>query len=94
MGCYDTVYFKCPTCSKQIEKQTKAGNCLMDVYSSDYLPIQIAMEFEGAEVFCHHCNAFYKVVSNIPKVIECWLVPKEKKTTKGGKNNGATPKAK
>jgi hypothetical protein len=44
MGCYDSVWFKCPNCGEKLEAQSKGGNCDMEDYTPNKVPISVALD--------------------------------------------------
>jgi len=62
MGCYDTVFGKCPTCFAVMSYQSKAGSCDLIDYEEDAVPIEIAMALEGETKYCSICGKRIKVV--------------------------------
>ena len=41
MGMFDSVMVPCPKCHKDIEFQSKSGECLLDVYTLDTVPMAV-----------------------------------------------------
>lgn len=43
MGCFDTVIFACPACSRAIDLQSKGGDCCLQTfhYGRDKIPAQV-----------------------------------------------------
>lgn len=64
MGMFDTVTFTCPTslCKTEIHVQSKAGQCLLDNYSSFSVPVEIANDIFGDIAYCPACKLSFKVV--------------------------------
>ena len=52
MGCYDTVFGRCPTCNARFEVQSKAGACNLEKYFVEDTPIEIAFDLEGRTIEC------------------------------------------
>ena len=65
MGCYDSVLFQCPRCDKEIEVQSKAGECAMSHISPSEVPVVIAKSIEGETVRCPQCHHMWSVVAKI-----------------------------
>jgi NMD protein affecting ribosome stability and mRNA decay len=61
MGLFDSVYLACPKCGLSIEVQSKAGDCLMDSYSSDTVPKRIAVDIDGDDAYCEGCGTSWRV---------------------------------
>jgi hypothetical protein len=67
MGCFDSVYVQCPVCSEQVEFQSKAGECLLDTFFEDDVPVQIALDIEGERDRCPKCGTTFKIISEVIK---------------------------
>ena len=53
MGCYEIIYFKCPSCGEQLSAQSKSGPCEMDNYEHTDVPIDVARDANRhAPYFC------------------------------------------
>lgn len=67
MGMFDTVRFKCPNCKKrEIEVQSKAGDCLLADYCQEKVPQDIAKDIEGEESYCQICHTTWRVIDCTP----------------------------
>ena len=56
MSCFDTVYVKCPRCSRMIEFQSKSGPCRLLKFTIDLVPESIALDLDGSIEVCD-CGA-------------------------------------
>lgn len=56
MGMFDSLIARCPFCKGDVEFQTKAGPCVMDIYRIDDAPPWILMEISGDVSSCSECN--------------------------------------
>lgn len=56
MGVYDTVSFDCKECGERLSAQSKAGPCSLKDYSSDKVPLSIAMSLKVTTETCHNCG--------------------------------------
>lgn len=65
MGCYDSIIFKCPNCGKELEAQSKSGDCLFQVYPADAVPLNVAMDANRHAPFTCDCGANW-VFSSVP----------------------------
>lgn len=65
MGMYDSVYARCDNCGTSLEFQSKAGDCILSQYTSDDVPIEIALDISGEEQQCD-CGKFVRL--NWPEV--------------------------
>lgn len=74
MGCYDSVWFKCPGCGARVEAQSKAGECNMEDIEHTAVPVQIAADLNGQEVCCPNCGKCSSVMSLGPSIVPCLLV--------------------
>lgn len=52
MGMFDSVNVKCPKCGEVVEFQSKAGNCYLDNYFINKVPISIAIALHGSKETC------------------------------------------
>lgn len=59
MSCFDSVWVNCPRCGKQVEFQSKAGECNLHDYTLE--TVTQAPEVLGSlsrqTETCSHCNA-------------------------------------
>jgi hypothetical protein len=66
MGMFDVVRHRC-SCGGTIEWQSKAGECLLNSFSKDKVPLHIAVDINDEVVSCYDCKKRYKIHSdNIP----------------------------
>jgi hypothetical protein len=74
MGCYDSVFVKCPECGKLLEFQSKAGKCRMDKYKHTNVPAVVAIDLIGKDEegfpydLEHCCNKTWYLEAEIPRV--------------------------
>lgn len=67
MGVYDTIYFPCPNCGEEICAQSKSGPCVLDVFSADKVPLDVAQNANRHAPFkCCKCGKLWEFV-NIPE---------------------------
>lgn len=66
MGCYDTIIFTCPNCGNDIAAQSKGGECLLETYSANAVPADVAGNANRHPIICRKCNTRY--VADIPTV--------------------------
>jgi len=52
MGVYDSVVFRCPFCGIELDFQSKAGECALEVYTLDQVPYAIAKDIESMGIWC------------------------------------------
>jgi len=72
MGMFDSLYVNCPKCKKQLEFQSKSGECLLSVYTKESLTPQVAIGMNGDIVKCKSCGNSFKLECEIPqKVVKC-----------------------
>lgn len=55
MGSYDTVSVKC-LCGKEIEFQTKSGDCTFQAYTLKEAPPIVAASLDGVSERCQRCG--------------------------------------
>lgn len=61
MGMFDSVWFKCPKCGNQVEKQSKAGECVLKNISPDDVPVDIAVDINGDILCCEECDKTFTI---------------------------------
>ena len=83
MGLFDSVYFGCPNgCEEangvdvELEVQSKAGECTLASFSPRAVPMAIAADIDGEQVYCYLCKTTWVVrperliTKTIPMVLE------------------------
>lgn len=70
MGCFDSVYIKCPRCGFSVKFQSKAGECKLATYSEKRVPAEIAKSIKGTVETCPNCRHYVEAttVEPIPMV--------------------------
>lgn len=63
MGMFDSVLLSCPKCHNAVEFQSKAGKCTLHTYTSNQVPIEIAIDINGDTTVCENCG--YVVTASI-----------------------------
>lgn len=60
---FDSVKFDCPECGaeKAVEAQSKAGECVLDVFDPYQVPAEIAKDCIGDRVQCDECCKIFEV---------------------------------
>lgn len=81
MGCFDTVWFKCPRCGGDIQEQSKGGACELKNYNADAVPFGVASGVDGMEeildhmtippraswlIHCRNCKGEFAVTADPP----------------------------
>ncbi len=71
MGMFDSVYIICPHCQHSEEFQTKAGDCLLNVYhqGDSNLPREIVEDLHSYCKYCSDCGNLIKlrkVIKHVP----------------------------
>ena len=61
MGMFDTLSVPCPRCGKEIEYQSKAGDCTLADYNLSNVPASIAGDVNGEVEQCE-CGAEVKLL--------------------------------
>lgn len=74
MGMFDTIKFHCPNCGNEIEEQTKAGGCMLETFSSNKVPTEIAVQMAGDRIRCDMCHREYYMRIELPKTTEIELI--------------------
>lgn len=68
MGLYDEIGFRCKECGEAIYTQSKAGSCILKVYSCNKVPLVIAKDIHGTGIYCDKCGYVNTVlIDNDPK---------------------------
>ena len=62
MGMFDRVWFTCPDCNRQIEFQSKMGECVLADISRTDVPMEIAADIEGDMSQCESCGKTWKAL--------------------------------
>lgn len=66
MGMFDRVSARCPNCNEIIEWQSKAGDCNLDDYSIESVPVEIAADIDGEYTSCDNCTHSVRIKSIFP----------------------------
>jgi len=61
MGMFDRVICNCPNCGEEVEFQSKVGDCLLNRFTLDRVPMNIAMDINGSSVTCDNCGEFCSI---------------------------------
>lgn len=58
MGMYDYITVKCknPSCKEKIEFQSKAGDCDLNEYNIQSVPLEVAKSIDGKSETCLKCG--------------------------------------
>lgn len=63
MGCFDSVIVKCPSCKKEVEFQSKSGDCTLSRYTLEEAPEDVLKDVNRhSPVSCLGCDAKLVVV--------------------------------
>lgn len=65
MGMFDSVIARCPKCGKDVEFQSKAGECSLKRYSTASVPPEVAQDINGDVQSCR-CGETVKLVTSRP----------------------------
>ena len=52
MGMFDSLIVQCPECGKDIDFQSKAGDCVLEVYGLDNCPASILGDLANESETC------------------------------------------
>lgn len=74
MGMYDSLYVDCPKCGKELEFQSKSGECCMSSYKKGNLTPEVAIGINGDLVRCQFCNKRIKLECQIPRRVKIRLI--------------------
>ncbi len=56
MGTYDSVWMKCPRCDDKVEFQSKAGKCILEHFTMEDVPRNVAQDILGQTTICEKCE--------------------------------------
>ena len=75
MGMFDSIMFDCPGCGNELEIQSKAGDCLLDRFSSESVPLHIAQDICHEQTYCEKCDRWFRVKTDadLPTSIKMYL---------------------
>lgn len=59
MGCFDSIWFSCPSCNRKLEFQSKAGSCSLNHYTVADAPIEVMADAIGYKEKCRCGNTVY-----------------------------------
>lgn len=72
MGMFDSIYITCPHCGKDIEYQTKAGECTLNSFypQTEAIPTYILSSVfnDGDKIYCEFCGEPYLIRFDIPPI--------------------------
>ena len=60
MGLYDSIVFPCNDCGEVIEAQSKSGECQLDRFEPDSVPVDVALDANRHAPFECLCGAIYQ----------------------------------
>jgi hypothetical protein len=66
MGMFDIVRIKCPECGIETHLQSKAGHCLLSVYTQDAVPAEIAQDLNNLAFDCEACSTYLHLKVDSP----------------------------
>lgn len=61
MGMFDRVWAECPNCQKDLEIQSKAGECMLRDYTLETAPTEIIEAIMGKYAYCANCDRSWQV---------------------------------
>jgi hypothetical protein len=62
VGCFDSVIVTCPKCKKgQLEFQSKAKECIMQIHNITEVPLVIAEDINGEWSICDKCDTKFSI---------------------------------
>ena len=91
-GMYDSFDIKCPKCGRDLEFQSKSGECMLSRYTPDDLPVGIAVGINGDIVECQFCEVNWKLICELPEVVKTKLIKTKEKEEYPGNYNPKLPK--
>lgn len=67
MGMFDSVMAKCIICGEgNIEFQSKAGDCSLETFDPERVPMNIAKNIEGDMSKCDECGGVFLIQRELP----------------------------
>lgn len=69
MGMFDNVIAECPKCHGQIYWQSKAGDCELESFEIDSVPMAIAVDINNYSSWCERCETQYVITAPIPTTV-------------------------
>ena len=76
MGMFDSLYVDCPVCGKELEFQSKTGECFLSAYHEDDLTPIVAYGMDGNIVKCQFCRSRIQLKCDIPDKVKIKLINK------------------
>jgi hypothetical protein len=77
MGMFDSIKFCCPNCGDVIIAQSKSGECMLNVYTNNNVPYDVAIDANRHAPFKCKCGkqwflsrALYSTISLYPVEIK------------------------
>jgi hypothetical protein len=80
MGIFDSVYVPCPSCGKEHELQSKAGDPYLNRYTLADAPRVVKADLNGARMTCE-CGTTFGIVSEV--IARVSLIPADEGGTDG-----------
>jgi len=77
MGAYDSIRFKCPSCNRNLEAQSKSGACLLRYFNLWSVPLSVARGANRHAPFECECGKKYSFEYVEPKEPEVTLLLRE-----------------
>lgn len=62
MSIFDRLYVPCPTCSKPVEFQTKAGDPYCNTFTLDNAPAEVLIDVMNDPIYCEACGQWFALV--------------------------------
>jgi hypothetical protein len=69
MGLFDTIYFQCPDCGRDLDAQSKSGPCCLYYFKYDSVPEDVAMDANRHAPFECECGSKWEFI-NVPKKVK------------------------
>lgn len=60
MGMFDSIWITCSDCGEKVEAQSKSGDCLLNSYTPDSVPADVAIDANRHAPYTCKCGARYK----------------------------------
>lgn len=71
---FDSIYFKCTECGKDIEAQSKSGACSLDKYDHTNVPRDVAEDCNRHAPFTCDCGARFQFEESGEKFVNLRVI--------------------
>jgi DNA-directed RNA polymerase subunit RPC12/RpoP len=61
MGMFDTITIECPNCHFRKSVQSKAGPCMMMIYTKENAPVEVLLDISRESIKCDECGEKFRL---------------------------------